>query len=148
MRELKKREEAIQKMEEAKKERSKYCKEQRGAFLLIKQKGELTLETKKKFTLPEIKTLLKWKKVKPESNKKRDLVDAYVNAPKPKVQKVWCRSEEEALQKLKSEDVSLQETALGVAATQMARAVTKNLAQLDKETIVALKEAIGSMSEE
>ena len=131
-------------MEEQKKERGKYCAEQRGAVLLIKDKGELTTATEKKFTLSEIKMLCKWKKIKIASSKKRDLVDAYVAAPKPKIQKVWCRSEEAALQALKKEDVPQKQTALGVATTQMARAVENNLAQLDAQTMASLKTAIAS----
>ena len=49
-------------MEDKKKERKKYCDEQRGAILLIRQMGELTSLNEKLFTLPEIKMLLKWKK--------------------------------------------------------------------------------------
>ena len=146
-REMKKREEAIAKMEEAKKQRGLYCKEQKGAVLLLRKKGELTAETEREFTLPEIKTLLKWKKVKPTSSKKRDMVDAYIAAPKPKIQKIWSRFEEEELQKLKAEDIPLQETAIGVVTRQMARAVTKNLSQLDQETISHLKEALGGLQE-
>ena len=102
--------------------------------MMIRNKGELTYLTSKEFTLPEIKTLLKWKKVKATSTKKQDLVQAYVAAPKPPIQKVWCRSEEAALQSLKDEDMPLKDTALGVATTQMARAVTNNLTNLDSPT--------------
>ena len=133
---------AIKAMEDAKKARAKYCKEQLEAVQMLKSKGELTHLTEKNFTLPEIKTLLKWKKVKPASSKKRDLVDAYIETPKPKIQKIWCRSEEAELQALKSTEVPLIDTALGIATTQMARAVTNNLAQLDTESMDALKTAI------
>jgi len=140
--EIQSRQAGIKKMEDAKKERDKYCKEQRGSILLIKRKGELTADTEKDFTLPEIKTLLKWKKVKIVSTRKRDMVDAYIAAPKPKIQKVWTRSEETALQQLKSVDILLKDTAMGVASTQMARAVGNNLAQLDADSLDALKNAI------
>ena len=137
---MKKRDEEIAKMEEAKKQRGLYCKDQKGAVLLLRKKGELTAETEKAFTLPEVKMLLKWKKVKPQSSKKRDLVDAYITAPKPKIQKIWSRFEEDALQKLKSEDIPMKDTAIGVATKQMAQALTNNLAHLDKETISHLKQ--------
>jgi hypothetical protein len=147
-REMKHREPEIQKMEEQKKARSKYCKEQRDAVMMIKEKGELTYETVKGFTVAEIGTLLKWKKIKmPASKKKRDLVDAYIAAPKPKIQKVWCRSEEEALLALKSEHIAVKDTALGVATSQMARAVSTNLDQLDEESLSALKTALYSLEE-
>ena len=108
----------------------------------------MTHETEKKFTIPEIKTLLKWKKVKVASSKKRDLVDAYVAAPKPKIQKVWCRSEEEKLVALKSKQIPLKDTALGVAATQMAKALTNNLTHLDESSIGLLKAAINNLDAE
>ena len=70
------------------------------------------------------------------------MVEAYVDAPKPKIQKVWCRSEEEALVALREKNIPLKDTALGVAATQMARAVVNNVAQLDPDSISALKAAL------
>jgi DNA-binding transcriptional MerR regulator len=140
-RELKRREEEVAKMEEAKKNRGKYCTDQRDAVLMLRRKGELTYMTEKEFTLAEIKTLLKWKKVKAVSSKKRDMVDAYIAAPKPKIQKVWCNSEEQKLQDLKSKMVPLKDTALGVATNQMARAVLNNLDNLDKESMAAFREA-------
>lgn len=145
--ELKRRTEAIKEMEEKKIQRAKYCKEQRSAVLLLKSKGELTHGTEKEFTIPEVKTLLKWKKVKllptKKAARKKDLVDAYVDAPKPKIQKVWTRGEEKALVVLKMEDLPLIDTALGVATQQMSRAVGNNLAQLNEESMAALKTAIG-----
>jgi len=140
--EIQSRQADIKKMEDVKRDRGKYCTEQKGSIVLIKRKGELTADTEKNFTLPEIKTLLKWKKVKVVSNRKRDMVDAYIAAPKPKIQKVWTRSEENVLQQLKSLDVPLKDTALGVASKQMARAVGNNLAQLDTDSLDALKNAI------
>jgi hypothetical protein len=141
--ELKKRDAAIKIMEASKEKRAKYCKEQRNAVLMIKAKGELTVNTEKLFTVPEIKTLLHWKKAKqPASTKKRDLVNAYLDTPKPKIQKTWTRGEEAALVALKVQDLPLIDTALGVATTQMATAVKNNLAQLDKEAMDSLKAAL------
>ena len=42
-------------MEEKKKARGLYCKEQKTAVLMIRAKGELNYQTEKNFTLPEIK---------------------------------------------------------------------------------------------
>jgi hypothetical protein len=84
---------------------------------------------------------LKWKKVKVSGpKKKKDLVDAYLAAPRPKIQVIWSRSEEARLQKLKS--FTLKDTALGIASTQMANAVGNNLDNLDDEAISKLKGAI------
>ena len=77
-----------------------------------------------------------------EKTRKADLVQLCVTAPKPKMQKVWCRSEEAALVALKNPQMELKQTALGTAASQMARAVTNSLAQLDDESIAALKTAL------
>ena len=87
--ELKVRDAEIKVMEDAKKGRKKYCDEQQEAVLMIRKKGELTHVTEKSFTIPEIKTLLKWKKIKIKSTKKKDMVAAYIAAPKPPIQKVW-----------------------------------------------------------
>ena len=140
--ELKVRDAKIKLLEDAKKDRAKYCKDQLEAVMLIRQKGDLDSMSVKKFTLPEVKVLLKWKKVKVTATKKRDLVDAYIAAPKPKIQKVWCRSEEAELVALKEQKVPLKDTALGMATTQMAYAVTNNLAQLDQNSMDALKTAL------
>jgi hypothetical protein len=147
-RELKKRDGEIKEMEAKKAERAKYCKEQKNAVLMIRKKGELTVSTEKHFTVQEIKTLLHWKKAKqPSSTKKRDLVNAYLDTPKPKIQKTWTRGEEAALVQLKREDIPLIDTALGVATTQMATAVQNNLAQLDKASIELLKTALDDHSD-
>jgi hypothetical protein len=58
-RELKRREDLISKAEESKSQRAKYCKDQKDAVLLIRQKGDLTLKNDGKFTIPEIKMLLR-----------------------------------------------------------------------------------------
>jgi hypothetical protein len=135
-RELKKREPQIKAMEDLKHQKILYCKKQFTACQLIKQKVELTWDREKLFTVKDIETLLKWKKVKPSSKWKKDLVEAYCAAPKPKIQKTWCRSEDKALQKMKMEVIALQETAVGVATSQMAQAVTNNLSNLDPDLIL------------
>lgn len=116
--EIQSRQADIKKMEIAKKERGKCCQEQKESIVLICKKGELTANTEKNFTLPETKTLLKWKKIKMVSNRKRDLADAHIAALKPKIQKVWTRSEENAPLQLKSVDIQLKDAAIGVASSQ------------------------------
>ena len=46
----------------------------------------------------------------------------------------WTDDDEAELQELKREDVSLEQTHLGVAAKQMAVATTNNMAKLDRNT--------------
>jgi hypothetical protein len=147
-RELKMREPQIKAMEDLKQKKIAYCDTQVAAVRLIKQKGELTWDREKLFTVKDIDTLLKWKKVKPNSKRKKDLIEAYCDAPKPKMQATWCRMEEAALQRLKNEVLSLKETAVGVATNQMARAVTNNLSNLDSDSIAALRLAIGNLDQE
>ncbi len=116
--------------------------------MLIREKGNLNEDNSKRFTLENVKCLLRWKHIQPASGvKKQELVDACMAAPKPKIQKVWCRSEEAELQRLKETKVPMEDTATGVATTQMARAVTNNLAQLDPEALESLKAAIHDLEE-
>jgi hypothetical protein len=140
--ELKARENKVKAMEEIKKERAKYCNNQWAAIRLIKAKGELTLETEKRFTLLEIKAMLKWKKIKPTGTKKRDLVEAYMGAPKPKIQTIWSRSEEAALEALKVTDFTLQSTALGDAVKRMAKNLQNSLGNLDEASLKELESII------
>jgi hypothetical protein len=85
--EMKAREDEIAKLEKEKKEQKKYCADQVGAIKMIKAKGELTHTTEKNFNLAEIEMLLKWKKVQLKTKRKREMIDAYIAAPKPKIQK-------------------------------------------------------------
>jgi hypothetical protein len=133
--ELKARESKIKAMEELKKDREKYCKDQWAAIRLIKAKGELTYDTEKNFTLAEIKILLKWKKIKPSGTKKRDLVEAYTAAPKPPIQVIWKRSEEAALQALKETDIPMESTALGEAAKKIVRNLQLSMGNLDANSL-------------
>ena len=139
---LKSREAELKVMEDKKKERMAYIKVQKQAVLMIRKKGDLTFLNEKQFTLAEVKILLKWKKVKTKSTKKEELVEAYITAPKPKIQKSWCNSEEEALQSLKNPQMELKHTALGAAALQMARAVSNNLATLPSPERAALRQSL------
>ena len=147
-RELKRREPEIKRMELLKKEKGKCCHGHLAAIKLLKSKGELTWLREKDFTIAEIDILLKWKQVKPKSKRKMDLIQSYVDAPKPKVPKGWGWQEEEALKKLKSETMTMKDTAVGVATTQMARAVTNNLAQLDTPTRKQLKQSLNQYEED
>jgi hypothetical protein len=140
--------EELKQMQQKKKARDKYCKIQLAAIKLLKQKGELTLDNEKKYNNKEIETMLGWKKVKASSKKKQDMIQAYVDAPKPKPQKIWCNSEAAALKALESDEVNLKDTALGVAAQQMARAVTNNLAKLDTPTRNSLKRRLEEYDED
>ena len=54
--------------------------------------------------------------------------------PRPHTPEPWTEEEEALLNTLKAETVDLKDTALGVAAKQMATAVTHNMEKLDNET--------------
>ena len=84
----------IKALEAKKKARAKTIIEQKEAVMMIRQKGDLTSINHKDFTLTEVKALLKWKKVKSKSTKKKELIEEYIKASKPsKPTKVWSRSE-------------------------------------------------------
>jgi hypothetical protein len=93
--------------------------------------------------VPELKLLLKWKKTKPTSSKKTDLIHAFANHPSPPNAVPWSVGEDMNLVTLQSDNIGMTDTALGVAtATQMARAVTHNLSTLYPETRAMLKRAL------
>jgi hypothetical protein len=145
--ELKARANKLKAMEEVKKEREKYCKDQWAALRLIKAKGELTWDTVSRFTIFEIKILLKWKKVKATGTKKRDLVEAYTDAPKPIIQPMWKRSEQAKLDALKDTNVSLESTALGAAAKKMVKNLQNSMGNLDAEALKELEAIIQARRE-
>jgi hypothetical protein len=145
--ELKARENKLKAMEDLKKEREKYCRDQFAAIRLIKAKGELTWETEKHFTLAEIKIMLKWKKIKPSGTKKRDLVLAYIETPKPPIQVVWKRSEQAAMDALRAENIPLEWTALGVAANRLVKTLKNSIASLDAEALKDLQAIIEARKE-
>lgn len=145
---LNQRDAKLKAMMEEKKVHLETLNAQNEACTFIRNKGDLTYDNEKKFTVAEIKVLVKWKKAKPLSSKKEHLIDAYIKAPKPKITKVWTRAQEAALQELKSTEVELKDTAVGVAATQMARALTNNVAQLEPEARAALRETLRAYDED
>jgi hypothetical protein len=110
-------------------------------MVLLQEKGSLVPENASRFTATEVKMLLKWKKAKPTSFKKADLVAAYYSNP-PLNAQLWTLPDEIELVGLQSDNVHMIDTALGVATTQMARAVRQNLANLDPETRAELKRAL------
>jgi hypothetical protein len=146
--ELKAREIKLKAMEEVKKERVKYCSDQWAALRLIRAKGELTYDTESKFTLAEIKVLLKWKKVKPTGTRKKDLVQAYRDAPKPPIKPNWKPSEQAALDALRDTNVSLESTALGTAARKMVKNLQNSMANLDGNSLLELKAIIEAKQEQ
>jgi hypothetical protein len=109
---------------------------------LLNEKGNPSEENARPYTVPELKLLLKWKKIKPTSSKKTDLIHAFANHPSPPNAVPWSDEEEMNLVSLQSDNISMIDTALGVATTQMARAVTQNLSTLDPETRAMLKRAL------
>ena len=64
------------------------------------------------------------------------------------IQKVWSRSEEAQLVAMKQKAIPLKDTALGIAANQMACAVVNDVDNLDKESMQALRQAIDRAAEE
>ena len=91
----------------------------------------MTAETEKKFILPEIKLLCNWKGLKLAASKKQDFVSAYVAAARPPSPEPRTIEDEQALLNIQSHNTHLKDTALGVAAKQMAVAVTANMGKLN-----------------
>jgi hypothetical protein len=134
-------------MEEAKKERKKYCEKQFKAGFIIRKKGDLTLENQKDFTAPEIKILCAWKKIKTTLTKKKDLIELYVDTLKPKPQKSWTRGKEAALEHLKNDNVPMSETLLGTATMEMMESVGNGLQNASEDAINKLHAAIQAHKE-
>jgi hypothetical protein len=86
-------------------------------------------------------------KIVTKKTKKEDLIDLYIKTPKPGITKAWTQSEETALEKLKDPQMNLKDTALGVATSQMARAIQHNLAVLDSPQRAALKQSLQEYDE-
>jgi hypothetical protein len=116
-------------------------------MLLLQTKGSLVPSNASNFSVAEIKLLIKWKKVKPASAKKIDLLAAYYQNPPPISQPLWSPDDDVELAALKSTNVNMKDTALGVATMQMARAVRQNLSNLDPETRAELRRALDADDE-
>jgi len=87
----------------------------------------LTVATEKNFRLPDC-NLCKWKKCKLISSlTKPEYVLAHVVAPRPAPPEPWTQEDENKLLVISSDDIDLKDTALGVAAKQMAATVTQVL---------------------
>ena len=117
------REAKIKEMEQKKKALNGETSLERDVTLLMQTKGILVAANENIFTVPEIKLLLKWKKAKPASSKKADLLVAYYATPPPPRSKGWTADDDIELTALNSNNINMIDTALGVATTQMARAV-------------------------
>jgi hypothetical protein len=145
--ELRARKSKIKLMEDAKKERHKYCEKQFKAGFIIRKKGELTWETESNFSAPEVKILCAWKRIKTSATIKKDLVALYVSTEKPKPQKSWTRGEEAALAHLKEDHVPMSKTMLGSATMEMMESVGNGLVNVSEAAITKLEAAIQSHKE-
>ena len=121
------------KKKEAKLERINLDRE---AKSLLQEKAiDLTQATEKKFLLPDCELLCKWKDCKLKSTvAKPELVSAYIAAARPPTPEPWTQKEEDELLAAQGDDIDLKDTALGVAAKQMAAAVAENMSKLDDKT--------------
>jgi hypothetical protein len=144
---LQKRDVALKTMETRKKNLEKAAALEDTVQIILATKGNVVPENEKNFTVPELKSLLKWKNVQPASNKKADLIAAYYNNPSPPNVERWTDHDEAQLVDLRSKEIHLKDTALAVSATQMARAVMTAVQQdvnlLDPEIKEGLRRALG-----
>ena len=119
-------------MEKLKKEIEDQVHAANGRDLLLTTKGtDLTEETKKSFTVPEIKVLIKAKVSKVPQGNKPELVTLYCSLPEPEDIVPWSEEQENELLTLKQETIDLKDTALAVSTNQMARGITNNIALLN-----------------
>jgi len=61
---------------------------------------------------------------------------------------LWTLEDESKLLTIRSEDVDLKDTALGVAAKQMAAAVTQNMSELDADSRHKLLQSLAQFDRE
>ena len=109
--------------------------DQEAKSLLQVKAIDLSPDTEKKFILPECKLLCKWKGCKLTGPlTKHEYVKAYAAAARPPLPVPWTQEDESKLLTIRSEDVELKDTALGVASKQMAAAVTQNMSKLDADS--------------
>ena len=141
---LRKREEDIASLEAIKQERIEATEAEEAADRLLQEKGfDLTAETIASFTVPEIKILVKWSKAKPDGPpNKAALAAAYYDAPVPASAEPWRHVDEAELIQLRCDPISMKETAVAVAANQMARAVANNIGQPDAEVRRSLMDSL------
>jgi len=68
------------------------------------------------------------------SSDQSEYVKACAAAARPPLPVPWTQEDERKLLTIQSEDIDLKDTALGVAAKQMAAAVTQNMSKLDADS--------------
>jgi len=131
-------------VEKDKQERLDKFQTDREAKSLLQEKAvALNRYNEKKFVMPEIKLLCKWKgcKVTLSKNKEHHIV-ACEKMPRPPTPQPWTLDHETMLNTLKEENIELKDTALGVAAKQMAAVVTQNMEKLDDESRLQLLQSL------
>ena len=88
----------------------------------------------KKFTGPELKALLTWKVGSHKETTKATRIARYLAEDVPDITRKWSEEDEAILVALRSDDVALKDTAIGVAAKQSAKATMSYMDELDPTT--------------
>ncbi|CAB9530210.1 unknown protein [Seminavis robusta] len=135
---MRERTEQVDKLEKKKKiELAKMAlKEQRDA--IIQEKGEPTAATISAFNAKEMGILYKYKKGSAPKGKKAEVLLAYLAAPAPRKLDGWSAEEEAELQRLKTQEIPLEDTQVAIAADQSANAVINHAALLSVDKRVLL----------
>jgi len=90
----------------------------------------LMVATEKNVCLPNCKLLCKWKQCKLIST----LTKPHVATPRPHLLKPWTQEDKNKLLATTSDEIDLKDMVLGVAAEQMAAAITQNIDKLDRNS--------------
>ncbi len=133
-------------LEEQKNKRTEALIVEEKARDLLSSKGDLSLQNKSCYKVKDIKILLKWKglKIQKGQAKKEYIIALYLTKPPPPPTVPWSDAEEAILQDLKEVDVPLEQTALGIAAKQMARGVANSIQHLDEQSRHNLLQSLAS----
>ena len=112
--------------------------------MMSEKTDTLSYETMGQYTVPEIKVLLRlhYPGKKTFKGGKKELVKQLLNAPPYNWTEYWTADNEVQSQQLMSYEVPMRDTALGVATSQIARAVSNNIQLLDEEAKQALRASL------
>ena len=125
----------LAKMEKKKSVRLKHIETDREAKSVKALDVLVSHANEEKFLIPECELTCKWKACKiPSSNNKEQHIAVHLKMSRLPTPEPWTEEEGALLKTLKTDNVDLKDTALGVAAKQRATAVAHDMEKLDDKT--------------